>query len=327
MPLFVWIFLVSILSHKLARAQQPTSQEEQQIKAYGFAFTTIPPRFRSLGQTISTLLHQEYLEPELLLLSIPREYSRFDCIEDELCLPTPAAGLLKLLGTEFPVEVAYDRIQTVSVDHDYGPLTKTMGLLQNFDRYPEIMYWIICDDDVGYTSDTYLRYHHALKATSYKYVLTHFSEDYRIAIKFHRTEEERPKRVQHVQGVDTYLIPTEILLSNALLKFTKLRGIVDFFHSVCPLSYYQDDYIISFLFHIAKVPIKSTWNNQKVAEHIDDVSLSNHQMHRDHEVFDREEQTKSCITLNAFTIYKNYIQSNVNLKIVEDVREKQVQDL
>ena len=312
------IFLVVAISDANLQSSRRTEEE----KVYGFAFTTIPPRFRYLGQTISSLLTQQYMDPRILLLSIPNVYSRFDCIEDDLCFPTPAAGLLKLLGEEFPTEVAYERIQTISIDRDYGPITKVMGLLRNFDRFPDIKYWIVCDDDVRYATDTYLRYHHALKATNYVNVLTHFSEDYRVAVKLHASDKV-PERVQHIQGVDTYLLPVDTLQSNPIMQFTKFKTIIDFFHTVCPLSFYQDDYMISFILYIAEIGVKSTWNNQKVAEHINNVSLSNFQMHKDYEVFDREDQTKACITLNAPTVYRNYVLSDIPLGLKLSNNENQ----
>ena len=248
-------------------------------------------------------------------------YSRFDCVDDELCSPTPATGLLKWLGEEFPTEVADERVQTLTIDYDYGPITKVLGLIRNIDRYPEIKYWIVCDDDVGYASDTYLRYHHALKATDYKSVLTHFSEDYRIAVKLH-TKDKTFKRIQHIQGVDTYLLPAYLLQSNPIMQFAKFQNIVEFFHTVCPLSFYQDDYVMSFLLYLAGIRVVSTWNNQKVAGHIHNVSLSNFQMHKDSEVFDREDQTKACITLNAPNIYRDYIQSDILRKSISPTHEK-----
>lgn len=306
LSLLLLILLIVATSDVNTQILRQTDEE----KAYGFAFTTIPPRFRYLRQTILSLLTQQHIEPKILMLSIPTVYSRFNCTDVDLCFPTPATGLMKLLGEEFPTEVAYERIQVTSVDYDYGPITKVMGLIRNFDRFPGIQNWIVCDDDVSYAPDTYLRYYYALKATKYKNVLTHFSEDYRVAVKL-QGSGKIPKLVQHIQGVDTYLLPADILQLNPIMQYTKFKTIIDFFHRVCPLSFYQDDYIVSFVLHVAEVRVKSTWNNQKVAEHIHNVSLSNFQMHKDDEVFDREDQTKACITLNAPTVYRNYVLSDM----------------
>jgi len=106
-------------------------------------------------------------------------------------------------------------------------------------------------------------------------IVTHFAEDVRIYISLRHEDLKRP--IQHIQGVDTFHISRSGLFNN-IMNYTQVVSIVQFFHQVCPLSFYQDDYILSFIFNVANFTIKSIWDNYKVAGHIENVSKSNFQV-------------------------------------------------
>jgi len=223
-----------------------------------------------------------HIQPEVVLIFIPMDYKKFVCEDLECSSHGTLMYLQRVLATQFPVEIALDRILPLAVQDDFGPITKFIGLVTHFARFDSISNWVICDDDVLYAKDTLLRYQYALetKASSSSditnSVLTLFSEDYRIFTKF--DGDETPRAIQHIQGVDTFLIQTHILKKNPVLQLDSVLGFVQFFHRVCPLSFFQDDYIISFLLAVAGVNVKSLWNNVKVAGHIEGVSLSNYQV-------------------------------------------------
>ena len=208
----------------------------------------------------------------------------------------------------FPEEIGSSHIKILETLRDFGPITKFTGLLQfhKYELFSSIDYWIICDDDVEYVKSLISRYVFALyylvKSPVYTYdggdtddsisepnaatvkgiketisrgtILTHFSEDFRIYIRL--DGEEKARAIQHLQGVDTFLVPADTLAlqtqnSNQLLTYDRFTSIVQFFHAACPLSFFQDDYIISFVFNVANETILSIWNNQKVAGHIEGI--------------------------------------------------------
>eukprot|EP01036_Dinobryon_divergens_P029318 gene29318-38397_t len=135
--------------------------------------------------------------------------------------------------------------------------------------------------------------------------LTHFSEDYRIA--FLLDNESQHRTPIHVQGVDTFMLSNRVFEnqhdSSGPLSFETFRTIVQYFHQNCPSTFYQDDYIISFLLNMANITLTSIWNNDNMAEHIEGVSKSNFQMHMHQNVFAREHATKKCIVDHAQTLY------------------------
>jgi len=172
-------------------------------------------------------------------------------------------------------------------------------------------------------------------------VFTHFSEDYRLILKLDDEPFKRP--VMHIQGVDTVCFPaslfqqhrshfnsmwnsnhdsdidnmsditththTHITIPVATLAIELFNAGLRYFHRKCPSSFYQDDYIVSFLLNIGDVHVQSLWNNDHVAKHVNDVSKSHHQMHMHPNVHEREESTKECIAKNtnhAFLYLKEY---------------------
>lgn len=213
----------------------------------------------------------------MILVIVPKQYRRFPLNESYGTLDY----LRDILSVQFAVDVALDHIVPLEVEEDMGPITKLTGLVTHFSRYSSITNWIICDDDVMYADDTILRYHYALETKAANpqvanYIFTHFPEDFRIYTKF--DGDTNARSIQHIQGVDTFLIQRDILLHHPILQLENILSFVRFFHEVCPLSFYQDDYIISFIFAVGGIKVKSLWNNVKVAGHIEGVSLSNYQV-------------------------------------------------
>lgn len=113
--------------------------------------------------------------------------------------------------------------------------------------------------------------------------------------------------VPHVQGVDTYFLSQNNLreqLSHGLLHHVTTTKAVEFFHDTCPESFYQDDYLVSFLFHLSGLRVRSTWTNDNHAVHVEGVSKNHFQMHMAEEVFAREKATKNCIFTFADTVHE-----------------------
>jgi hypothetical protein len=112
------------------------------------------------------------------------------------------------------------------------------------------------------------------------------------------------------QGVDTVLFPRDLLHLHAtssrdnilLFSHKQLLMVADFYHHMCPESFFQDDYIISALLFATQIPIKSIWNGNKVALHVDDVSTSYQQMHLSIDVYLREQATKQCVESTMQTV-------------------------
>eukprot|EP01038_Epipyxis_sp_PR26KG_P004259 gene4259-6038_t len=127
-----------------------------------------------------------------------------------------------------------------------------------------------------------------------EFVLTLFSNEQRIAYQYIDLEVSNIRHITHIQGVDTYLVTNSSLNK---INFILVTKIISFFHEICPVSFYQDDYIISFIFDVFNLHVKSIKGNDynPVAENVDGVSRFNYQMHMDEKVFEREEETKICI--------------------------------
>jgi hypothetical protein len=159
-------------------------------------------------------------------------------------------------------------------------------------------------------------------------VLSQFITDYRVAIPIHDNnifpmnqmvtttvfdgkpllEDQRESLtiLKHIQAVDTYLFPApdpqHQELNNPIPYHSKnnftletIVSAITYFHKACPESFYQDDYLVAYIFHVLGFDVISIWKNDKLAQHIDHVSKSNFQMHMNKEVFIKEDMTKSCI--------------------------------
>lgn len=198
-------------------------------------------------------------------------------------------------------------------------------------QYSPPEHWIVCDDDVAYLPDTLSKYYFSqhvgtdLSSSSaeantlapqtplqlQRTVLTHFSEDYRIILKLKEEPFKRP--MMQIQGVDTVLIPHALLLAHTRgesdhypsLYVEKFRLLLSYIHTLCPSSFYQDDYLISFAMNIGNTDIRSIWNSENVAKHVDGLSKQYHQMHMSKLVHDREAETRHCLMEHADDIIEH----------------------
>jgi hypothetical protein len=229
-------------------------------------------------------------------------------------------------------------LHIINVDKDWGPSTKLVEMLKLYEvwniEYNNIIkpdYWIISDDDVKYAKNTISKYNLALslsienklnKRLQDKHhnkqidsILTHFKIENRISILINN--EDNWRSITHVQGVDTILI-SSIILKNQLLNknafiYNNFIKILNFFHIICPDSYFQDDYIISLILNFGNINVNSVWvDNDNVAKHIEGVSKSNGQMHMHYNVFNREINTQNCIKKYADEAFKLINNNNNN---------------
>lgn len=210
-------------------------------------------------------------------------------------------------------------LQIITITKDWGPITKFAGILFYYHQFKRQLiqtrhsmpdYWVVCDDDVHYRSIMLVKYYFALSTILLEGTdpidgLTNFSEDYRIAYLLDNESQHRTPF--HIQGVDTFLIANRVSVgqhgSSGPLSFETFSVIVEYFHQHCPSTFYQDDYIISFILNLANITLRSIWNNDNMAEHIEGVSKSNFQMHMNPNVFAREHATKKCIVDHAQKIH------------------------
>ena len=319
--------LVVLLTLFITSTSQKT--ENDCSTTFNVVLTTIPPRFGSVSSTIRSLMEQE-IRPAYIFIFIPLKYARFSRLKrtvkemssnSEIESENFRELLIAKLSQETAISalISLEVLQIITIEKDWGPVTKFAGILFYYYqikkeaiqlRHPLPDYWVVCDDDVHYRSIMLSKYHFALSTMLLEGVgpidgLTHFSEDYRIA--FLLDNESQHRTPIHVQGVDTFMISNRVFESqhdsSGPLSFETFRTIVQYFHQNCPSTFYQDDYIISFLLNMANITLTSIWNNDNMAEHIEGVSKSNFQMHMHQNVFVREHATKKCIVDHAQTIY------------------------
>jgi hypothetical protein len=192
-----------------------------------------------------------------------------------------------------------ERVQVVAVDVVWGPITKFIGSMQHqavlSNNGVFISHWLYCDDDVFYLPTLALQYQDALASlpspvTDPRYHnvgYTMFAAEARL--QFQLTQEATPRYVSHVQGVDTYIIPSgalaelfqhgsstphatntdgqiqgePVLSRNSCsvaprINITSIEQLVRHYHStLCPESFYQDDYVVSLLLDLAGIKMIS----------------------------------------------------------------------
>lgn len=350
---FILIMINMIHCHPQSRRDNcehlELEQENMQCQSnlsfrVAISITTIPPRFNYISQSLVSWFYQD-LMPAYIFIHVPQRYRRFkqktrklSSEMKKLSGPMTYAQklrevlasndmLLKLQASSNPSP----KVIVHEIERDWGPATKLVGLLQinsnwsisyrdaDFLQPPD--YWLIADDDVSYAKHTISSYRTAIlqmkspqnffEKSSLKFAMTHFLSEERLFL--HLDKENEPRRVAHVQGVDTILFPSNVLSTSSLhenndhryLSSPSIEIIFIFFHGICPESFYQDDYLISLLLNFAGFQVKSIGTHgNNVAGHIEGVSKSNSQMHMHSEVFDREESTKSCITRHANRAYE-----------------------
>lgn len=280
--------------------------------------TSIPPRFPYLHLSLPYWLDQDYTVDRVCLY-VPYHYKRFHRKASKTNAHESIYSYVhrRLREHEATSTMLDNRIlRIVSMDRDWGPITRFVGFVKELttnddsncystnEEKPD--FWLIADDDVGYQRNTLSKYiqhlhiHQALGSRK-KLVLTNFSRDYRLFFKLDGQEEAHIP--QHVQGVDTYLLPHIAPLTVRGDGLSHTRDIFHFFHETCPETFYQDDYLVSFWLYLYEYDVVSIWSNDNLAVHIPGVSTQHHQMHMHPQVFEREERTKSCIYTYAKDVY------------------------
>lgn len=291
---------------------------------FAVAMTTIPPRFSSIHHTLDSWLSQEGYKPLCVVVFVPKSYKRFKRKSNNdtaTTVLTTADFLDHSIRKHAPPHISSHLdsgiIRLVQVKHDLGPATKLAGILQHRSKLARESptpcapaFWVFGDDDVAYTPKTLFLY--TLKMAMpppgisdtelRSMVLTHFSEDVRLSVKL-VGEGGAVRRVTHIQGVDTVLLPATMLQSQydrcQILHPAVFTRILETAFKVCPDSFYQDDYVIALLFNLAGVRVVSAWNNDHVAKHVEGVSKSNSQLHTKKDVFKKEDNTKACLALKV----------------------------
>jgi len=286
------------------------------------SMTTIPPRFSSVHHTLSSWLSQSTFLPECVVVFVPQTYKRFrrksnNATATEMLTTVDflAHSLRENAPHLSPHLAPNGRIRLLSMETDFGPATKLAGILvhrlalQRAGCNPA--FWVFGDDDVAYTPRTLERYQ--LKMTMpppgmsstelLTSVLTHFSHDTRRMSVQLANEGGVVRRITHVQGVDTVLLPEKLLHSQykdgEIFHPAVFKRLLEAAFTNCPDVFYQDDYVIALLLNLAGIRVVSAWNNDHVAKHVEGVSKSNSQLHTKPDVFKREEAAKACLSRKA----------------------------
>jgi hypothetical protein len=291
------ISLFLLLALLLCQGQsQEQGQRQEKESRVGVCLTTIPPRFLTVHHVIQSWLQQD-TPPDVIVLFIPETYTNF-IGESRRDPKKNMKTLTSELSVRFPQEIQSGRILVQSMNHDWGPITKYVGLFEHHKelerKTSSVDYWVIGDDDVRYSPNTLSDYLAAISKNekNQKKILTHFKSHPRITA----TINSVPTPIQHLQGVDTILFPSALLSSTPSFSYPIVSAVLNFIHSKCPKSFYQDDYVISLLVSLShSQDIQSIWSGMKVAHHVNGVSKAGQQMHTHKEVFDREEGTKQCL--------------------------------
>lgn len=296
---------------------------------FSVCVTTIPPRFKSIQHSLLSWF-EDGIGPSQIFIFIPKNYRRFrrrlvvENISESLAtLENHAVNLRhKLLNNEALSRLIQEqRIQIIELEKDWGPISKFIGVMSVANMLDD--YIVFCDDDVRYSSKILDLYGQAWQAVKNRHNVGHlgftiFAETYRLLLPTFGKGSTTTTYVQHVQGVDTYAIPKAALREcngdARSLCFVAAVQIVEAFHKICPQSFYQDDYIASYLIHTGDVVMKSIRNVdhtvEKFVQNIDNVSKAYFQMHMQGDVFIREYGTQQCVMGNAEAIYFSYILSS-----------------
>lgn len=308
---------------------------------FGVLLTTIPQRMPVVFHAIASWLDQT-VKPSVIFVCVPKRYRRFhremEAMVNHLAESGDIRGtaistkdLLHFYLSRTHGSDLFDKtVQILEVEKDWGPITKYMavhaaievGLGSPLSRAAGVSHWVVGDDDVHYASNLLSRYELRIRSPGVgpMTVLSHFAPDIRVQYTrsvpvgsdgsapvggeltpLHSTREA----IMHIQGVDTVCLAAAVFLSNELLGHRMLKLLVQYFHNVCPASFYQDDYVISFVLHIARLRVVSLWEpHVQVVDHVDQVSRSFDQMHMGTATVHHHEQTtKQCIVDFANRVY------------------------
>lgn len=187
---------------------------------YIFSLTTIPSRINNLNTTINSLLKQT-IKADKIILNIPKSYN------------------LRFVNSSIDIEsIKYDNVIVNSIETDYGPGTKLLGLFENNllnSLCDNNTFIVLVDDDLIYQNymleyfDNYNRkyYNNRLQVASY---YCHVFDKIKIA-----------------QGADGFFIK-----SNILNKFYNYFNIIKDYDYVK----YHDDLFISYYMKLSNINIE-----------------------------------------------------------------------
>ena len=312
---------------------------------YAVVLTTIPSRMNTIKETILSWFNQDIEPATVYVIvpkRYARFESHLQLLSDEYH-NSPRDIICNILNKTFSHEMEVGLLVAIELDFDYGPMSKYVGLYhavfgkvdlysaKNVAEATGIDYFIIGDDDVHYSRVLAGRYAAYIRNTGADMrditVYTHFAHTVRVMYNYTRRVDATAllgdadpspgmdtwisslESVVHLQGVDTVCIPTSLLMqqehSLRPLSYYMLTLLARYFHTVCPASFYQDDYLMALLVHLAGGRVLSLWQPHiQVVDHIDGVSKSHHQMHMDADrVHGHESLTKECIRQYANRVH------------------------
>lgn len=216
-------------------------------------FSTIQPRFENLSFVI-----QSWLEQTVSITNIIITTSKADNRLNEY-------------------KNKYNSVIIQTLNCDYGPNNKILGALKFYETLSfedkADSYFIICDDDCKYDSNTAKSYLESVKYNS-NFIYTHFLSVIRV------------KHIYHLQGADTYLLNKLFFQKTDFSKYEEyLKQTI----KECPEALYQDDYVISYFIYIyCGLHIRSV-QNRLMYNSTPNSDIS--QLNRDPRVRERERVT------------------------------------
>ena len=282
---------------------------------WAVSFATIPPRFHICNETVRSLFLQT-LKPEFVIIFVATGWDHKRVNRNISFGTTSQLGfehsnaqmLRNILEAYFPLYIRSGKLTVVELPRDYGPATKFVGVLLSFSYFP-VDYWVICDDDNIYDSNLFKLYEIAFDEYSRKTrihgpVLTTFDALHSI---FRIIAYGTSYLVPQIQGADSYVIPTAVLYHqrkhNLLLSYSKFLIFLEHMFLACYESYYNDDFLISFAFRLARVQIRSLWKGKisYIPNHQNDSS----EMHLNASAnYYRRNVTKVCIQRETMAIVR-----------------------
>eukprot|EP01041_Mallomonas_annulata_P005339 gene5339-10681_t len=279
---------------------------------WAFAFATIPPRFNRCSETIQSLLRQT-IKPKHVIIYVTQFWDPNRKIRDPSAQKTlefsnydNANKLRKKIYEEFPEEWKNGVISVVEMPKDFGPATKLVGVLMTFSLY-HVDYWIINDDDLIYDENVIRRYFTEFqKNTMNRDIGPVFTLFNSLFNSFNVNIYGKKLFIPQVQGADTYVIPSLTLLRQSLsggpLSYAKFPLFLEYIYQICPESYYNDDFLISFSLRLAKLHVESLWN-KRIPYVVNDEN-HNSELHLDPLDRNKKDKTISCLHDEANTISK-----------------------
>lgn len=191
---------------------------------YILSLTTIPSKFDKVHVVIDSLLKQT-LKPSKIVINIPKVYNfRFD----SKSIPRKDIDKLRERYSENDIMINI-------MDKDYGPVSKLMGLFNNFDKLnlreeeKEKTFIVLVDDDHMYKPYMLKYFDDNLKRNKGIEVASYWIIDY--------------KHVTIGQGADGFF-----------MKYNTLSKFRDYYNIIKDLDYvhYHDDFLISYYFLLRK---------------------------------------------------------------------------